>query len=403
MDRPALESERDIPAPGGWRPGDPKAWRQFAAVARSWPFALEAGGRLDEVTVAYETWGTLDAVRSNAVLVCHALTGDAHAAGETAPGQRSEGWWNSLIGPGLALDTDRYFVVCANVLGGCQGTTGPLSPHPVDGRPWGGRFPVVTVRDTVRMQAMLADHLGIKTWLSVVGGSMGGMPPLEWPIMFPGRVASVVSIASAAAASPLQIGWSQAGRLAIVQDPAWNGGDYYDAKPGHGPHEGLMLARRIAQIHYRSDQSFLDRFGRAAVGPGTPFGMWERFQIESYLDYHGQKLARRFDATSYLVLNKAMDLHDVGRGRGGTAAALRRVRVPSLVVSIDSDMLYPPALQKEVVDGLRAAGTEVQHETVISDHGHDGFLIEFDQLAPMLDQFLTEQLKASVRVGGGGA
>ena len=357
-------------------------------------FALEGGGVLDEITVAYETWGTLDADGSNAVLVCHALTGDAHAAGPSGPGQPTDGWWDELIGPGLALDTDRYFVVCINALGGCQGTTGPSSPHPADGKPYGARFPTVSTRDIVRTQAMVAERLGVRKWLSVVGGSMGGMQALEWAVMYPDRLRSFVSIASTAAASPMQIGWSEVGRLAVVGDPKWNGGDYYDAGPGEGPTDGLMLARRIAQIHYRSDKSFNDRFGRSAVDRLDDFHIWDRFQIESYLDYHGQKLARRFDANSYIVLNKVMDLHDLGRGRGGIPAALGRVEVPSLVVSIDSDTLYTPRQQEELVAELRAGGATVAYETVRSDHGHDGFLIEFDQLGPLLGDFLSTQAKA---------
>jgi homoserine O-acetyltransferase len=388
------ESEQDIPASGGWVPGDPPAWRKFMKVCENRCFALEGGGVLDEITVAYETWGTLDATASNAILVCHALTGDSHAAGGTADGQRTDGWWNGLIGPGLALDTDRYFIVCANALGSCQGSTGPSSVNPADGKPYGARFPVVSTRDIVRTQALLADGLGIERWMSVVGGSMGGMQVLEWAVMFPERLRSFVSIASAASASPMQIGWSEVGRLAIIQDPKWNGGDYYDAAPGDGPHLGLMLARRIAQIHYRSDKSLNDRFGRSTVDRLENFGLWDRFQIESYLDHHGQKLARRFDANSYLVLNKVMDLHDVGRGRDGIANALTRVVAPSLVVSIDSDILYPPRQQDELVAELRAAGADVRHETINSDHGHDGFLIEFDQLNPLLDTFLSEQAKS---------
>ncbi len=357
-------------------------------------FALEGGGMLDEITVAYETWGTLDATASNAILVCHALTGDAHAAGPSGSGQPTDGWWNGLIGPGLALDPDRYFIVCANVLGGCQGTTGPASISPADGKPYGPRFPIVSTRDIVRTQALLADGLGIDRWLSVVGGSMGGMQVLEWAVMYPDRVASFASIASAASASPLQIGWSEVGRLAIVQDAKWNGGDYYDAAPGEGPHHGLMLARRIAQIHYRSDKSLSDRFGRATVDRFDDFSLWDRFQVESYLDYHGQKLARRFDANSYLILNKVMDLHDVGRGRNGIDNALARVTAPALVISIDSDALYTPRQQVELVAGLQDGGCDVRYEIVESDHGHDGFLIEFDQLNPLMDSFLSEQSKS---------
>lgn len=389
--RPA--SKLRLPASGAWSVGDPPAAKTFVDVAGGRPFALEGGGSLPEVTLAYETWGTLDAAASNAILVCHALTGDAHASGSSGPGQPTDGWWNDLVGPGKTLDTDRFFIVCANVLGGCQGTTGPSSLNPVDGRPYGGRFPVVTIRDIVRTQALLADALHIGRWLSVVGGSMGGMQVLEWAVMFPDRVRSIAALATAACASPWQIGWSQAGRLSIVNDPKWQGGDYYDAPDGEGPTDGLMLARRIAQIHYRSSQSYRERFGRSVVDRRDAFGFWDQFQIEGYLDYHGEKLARRFDANTYLILNKAMDLHDVGRGRGGLAAALARVRCPSLVVSIDSDILYTPPEQEELRAHLAAGGSEVTFETLASVHGHDGFLMEFAQLGPMLDAFLAEQLK----------
>lgn len=392
--RPPAPEHEPFPATGAWRAGDPVAWRRFARVAEGRCFALEGGSRLDEVTLAFETWGELDAQASNAVLLCHALTGDAHASGPSGAGQRSEGWWNDFIGPGKALDPERWFIVCANVLGGCQGSTGPASPHPEDGRPYASRFPVVSIRDMVRTQALLADYLGIRRWFAVVGGSMGGMQALEWAVMFPDRVACMVNLASAAAASPIQIGWSQVGRLAVVQDPQWNGGEYYDAPLGKGPHEGLMLARRIAQIHYRSDESFEQRFGRATVDRLDRFNLWDRFQIESYLDYHGQKLVRRFDANSYLVLNKAMDLHDVGRGRGGVTAALARVRAPSLVASVTSDILYTPRLQQELAAGLRANGVPVEFHHIESAHGHDGFLIEADQVNPMVSGFLAEQHKA---------
>jgi homoserine O-acetyltransferase len=382
-----------IPASGAWSPERPAGHRKFVTVATERPVVLEGGGQLRDITIAYETWGTLDADAGNAVLVCHALTGDAHAAGDLGPGHPTEGWWDDLIGPGRPLDTNRYFVVCANVLGGCQGTTGPASPHPDDGRPYGSRFPVVSIRDMVRTQAMLADRLGIGAWLSVVGGSMGGMQVIEWAVMYPQRVRSIACIASAAAASPWQIGWSEVGRLSITLDPKWRDGDYYDQPPGEGPHEGLALARRIAQIHYRSDLSYHDRFDRAIVEPWQGFNLWDRFQVESYLDYHGEKLVRRFDANSYLVLNKAMDLHDIGRGRGGLDAALSRVSCPSLVVSVDSDALYTPRQQEQLRDGLRALGKDVEYVVLRSDHGHDGFLLELDQLGPVIDAFVAERTK----------
>ncbi len=389
LQRP-LASGSPLRPSSAWRPGDPIAGRQFATFCEDRPFALEGNGQLGPITVAYETWGSLNASASNAILVCHALTGDAHAAGGIGPGQPTAGWWDEMIGPGKPLDTNQYFVVCSNVIGSCQGTTGPASPHPEDGEPFGSRFPVVSIRDMVRAQALLSDYLGISAWLSVAGGSMGGMQVLEWGVMFPDRVRSLIAVATTAAASPLQIGWSQVGRLAIAQDPGWNNGDYYHLGDGEGPTEGLMLARRIAQLHYRSDQSLATRFGREVVEPLDRFGLWDRFQVESYLDHHGRKLARRFDANSYLVLNKAMDLHDLGRGRGGTTAALARVQVPVLDISIDSDVLYNPRQQVELQWTLEELGVPVRLEVIESIHGHDGFLIEFDQLGPMVERFITE-------------
>ncbi len=392
---PTPPAGQPLPVTGGWRPGDPVGSLEFVSLNSGRPFALEFGSVLDEVTIAYETWGTLNSAGTNAVLVCHALTGDAHAASHHGRSVGEAGWWEPMIGPGRPLDTDHYFVVCANVLGGCQGSTGPLYPHPDDGRPWAARFPVTSIRDIVRSQVAVADQLGIDAWMTVVGGSMGGMQVLEWAVMFPDRVRSIAVIASAIEASPLQIAWSQVGRQAIVLDPNWNGGDYYDADPGDGPHAGLSLARKIAQIHYRSDLSYHNRFGRNEVGRIDGFSsIWDRFQIESYLDYHGSKLVRRFDANSYLVLNRAMDLHDIGRGRGGAATALRRVQVPTLIVSIDSDMLYVPRQQIELRDMMVANGTEVEFSTLHSDHGHDGFLIEFGQLGAMIDRFVAERHKA---------
>ena len=378
----------DVPASGAWRPGMPVGRRQFLEFAKENPFALEGGGSLRSVTVAYETWGQLDASASNAVLVCHALTGDSHAAGPSGPGHPTSGWWEDLIGPGRPLDTDRHFVVCANVLGGCQGTTGPASIDPTTGRPYASTFPVVTIRDMVRVQARLADHLGVARWLSVIGGSMGGMQVIEWAVMFPHRVRSIIPLASCAAASAWQIGWSAVGRTALALDPKWRRGEYYDAADGDGPHAGLAVARAIAQITYRSDHVFRERFDRDRIDTIDAFAMWDRFQVEGYLDYHGLKLARRFDANTYLVLNKAMDLHDIGRGRAGVANAVRRIVAPSLSVSVSSDTLYHPHLQREFHEQLLAHGTPSEYHVVDSPHGHDGFLIEFDRLAPIIADFL---------------
>ncbi|QGG95066.1 homoserine O-acetyltransferase MetX [Actinomarinicola tropica] len=387
--RPTSHPSR-LPVSGAWRPGDDPGRRRFLHLPGSRPFALEGGGVLRGVDVAYETWGELDADGSNAVLVCHALTGDSHVAGPSGHGHPTAGWWDDLVGPGRAIDTDRWFVVCANVLGGCQGTTGPASIDPDTGRPHGARFPVVTIRDVVRTQAALADHLGVDVWASVIGGSMGGMQALEWTVMFPDRMRSVGALATTAAAGAQQIAWSHVGRMAIAGDPNWRDGDYYDAPDGEGPHQGLALARSIAQIHYRTEPVFEERFGRRTVEPVDRLSLWDRFQVESYLDYQGEKLVRRFDANSYLVLNKAMDLHDLGRGRGGVERALDRVRVPVLTMSIDSDSLYPPYQQEQLRDGFAERGRLFDHVSIASPHGHDGFLLEPAQVGPPLARLLDE-------------
>jgi homoserine O-acetyltransferase len=350
-----------------WRPGDDPGRRLFATVFTDDALSLELGASLGAVTVAYETWGSLSPERDNAVLVMHALTGDSHAAG-------SGGWWDGLIGPGAAIDTDRWFVVCPNVLGGCQGTTGPSSPA-ADGRPWGSRFPEVTVRDQVAVEAALADHLGIGRWAAVVGGSMGGMRAVEWAVTFPDRVSRLIAIACGAAATAEQIALCAVQAIAIRSDPAFAGGDYYGG-PGAGPVVGLGLARRIGHISYRCEPELAARFGRDAQ-PGAGPLAGGQYAVEGYLDYHALKLVARFDANSYLVLSRAMDHHDVGRGRGGVAAALARVTATSTVVSIDSDRLYPPYLQAELAS-LLPGHPDVQ--TVSSGCGHDGFLIEAEQV-----------------------
>jgi homoserine O-acetyltransferase len=377
-----------LPASGAWCPGDPPGERCFLELPRERGFALESGGVLRGVTFAYETWGSLNADASNAILVCHALTGDSHAAGGLAPGHPAPGWWDGLIGPGRALDTDRYFVVCVNVLGGCQGTTGPASQHPDDGAPWASRFPVVTVRDWVRTQAIVADHLGVRTWLCALGGSMGGMQVLEWAVMHPDRVRSIIPIASDLAATAQQIGWWSTGRRVIHMDPKWRDGEYYDAEPGDGPHEGLSIARMVSQITFRSDDVFTDRFGRETVEPLDGFSLWQRFQVERYLEYHGDKLVRRFDANTYLLLTKAMDLHDIGRGRGGFEAAMARVRCRVQAMGISSDILYPSYQSREIVDLARACGVSADYVEIDSPHGHDAFLIETDQVGARVRDFL---------------
>ncbi len=380
-----------LPASGAWTPGDPTGDRQYVELAATRTFALEGGGVLRGITIAYETWGELSPTADNAILVCHALTGDSHAAGRQGPGHPTPGWWDDLIGPGRALDTDRYFVVCANVLGGCQGTTGPASIDPTTGEPFGSAFPTVTMRDIVRTQSLLADHLRVPRWLSVIGGSMGGMQVLEWAVMYPLRVRSMVAIATTVAATAQQIAYSSIQRSTIALDPKWRDGDYYDAAPGDGPHQGLALARELAQTTYRTESAFAEKFGRVELDlTDDGFDPWQRYDVEGYLDYHGAKLARRFDANSYLAICRAMDLHDIGRGRGGVASALGRVRATSLVMSIDSDALYLPYQQRELVDGLTAHGVPTEHVTVTSDDGHDAFLLETEQVGSAIATFLTD-------------
>jgi homoserine O-acetyltransferase len=372
------------PVSGAWRPGDPPGRRRFASLFADRPHVLEAGGRLSDVTVAYETWGELNAQRSNAVLVLHALTGDSHASGPAGPGHLEAGWWNGVVGPGLAVDTERFFVVCPNVLGGCQGTTGPASATP-DGRPYGARFPVVTIRDQVVVEAALADALGIPCWAAVVGGSMGGMRVLEWAVGFPERVATAVVIACGATASAEQIALCSLQVRAIRGDPKFRSGDYYDARPGDGPHDGLSLARGIGQVSYRTEAELDLRFGRGHQGDENPLE-GGRYAIESYLEYHGGKLARRFDANSYVVLSKAMNHHDVGRGRGGVAAALARVTAEVTVAGISSDRLYPLRLQQELVELIpRSSAVEV----VESVSGHDGFLVETEAVGKVITRALN--------------
>lgn len=362
---------------GAWREGDPVGHRRFASVG---DVALERGGVIPGVTVAYETWGRLNDRADNAVLVEHALTGDSHVVGPADEAHPSPGWWDGLIGPGQPLDTDRWFVVAANVLGGCQGTTGPSSLA-LDGRRWGSRFPFVTVRDQVEVEARLAVELGVPRWAAVLGGSMGGMRVLEWAVTHPDKVDRALVVASTAYASADQIAWAQPQLLAIRSDPAFRGGDYYDPEDRFaGPEAGLGIARRIAHVTYRSGTELDERFGREPQGLEQPLGDGGRYAVESYLDHHAAKLSRRFDANSYLVLTEAMNSHDVGRGRGGVAAALRTVTAETTVVAVDSDRLYPVRLSDEITAAVPGA---TQH-TITSAYGHDGFLIEIDQVGAHL-------------------
>lgn len=368
-------------AVGVWRVGDPVGSRRFAEIG---DVELERGGRIPDVAVAYETWGTLNSAGDNVVLIEHALTGDSHVEGEAGDGHASPGWWPGLVGPGRPIDTDVWFVVAANVLGGCQGTTGPSSAAP-DGREWGSRFPYITIRDQVEVEARLLDQLGATRVAAVVGGSMGGMRAIEWAVSHPDRVDRSIVLASTAYATADQIAWCQPQLLAIRQDPHFAGGDYY--RSGRSPEAGLGLARRIAHITYRTGAELDDRFGRASQLGEDPLRSGERgrFAVESYLDHHAGKLARRFDANSYLVLTDAMNSHDVGRGRGGIDAALARVTAECTIVSVDSDRLYPPSLSDELHDRLPRS----VRARITSRYGHDGFLIEQEQVGRIIRSALA--------------
>ncbi|GAB3606981.1 homoserine O-acetyltransferase [Conyzicola nivalis] len=359
-------------ATGAWREGDPVGDRRFVNVGA---LQLERGGQLPSVRIAYESWGTLNADRSNAVLVLHALTGDSHVVGLPGPGHPTAGWWSGNIGPGKAIDTDEWFVVAPNMLGGCQGSTGPAS-HSLLGREWAADFPFITIRDQVAAQVAFSAAIGVERWAVVIGGSMGGMQALEWAVGYPELLDRVAVLAAPPTSQADQIALNFVQIEAVRMDPTFADGDYYDAADGEGPHRGLALARRMALLNYRSPHELNDRFERSWQSGLSPLGGGGRYAVESYLDFHGNKFSRRFDANSYITLVEAMNSHDIGRDRGGITAALQRITAKTLVLGIDSDRLFPVdgqlLIAKHVpgnIDGTRAT-------VISSDFGHDGFLIE---------------------------
>ena len=360
------------PATGAWRDGDRPGNRKFAGLGA---LNLERGGTIPYVRMAWESWGELNEDASNAILVLHALTGDSHVTGPAGPGHPTAGWWSGIVGPGKYLDTDKWFVVAPNILGGCQGTTGPAS-HTLDGAEWGSRFPYLTIRDQVEAQALFATEIGIERWACVVGGSMGGMHALEWAISHPERVERVAVLAAPPLTSADQLALNSVQLEAIQMDPGFHGGIYYEVPDGYGPHRGLALARRMALLNYRSPAELNKRFQRSWQSGINPLGDSGKFAVESYLDFHGNKFSRRFDANSYIVLVEAMNSHDVGRGRGGVAEALARVTARSLVLGIDSDRLFPLEGQKMIASHLANNIDGGDAVVIHSDFGHDGFLIE---------------------------
>lgn len=353
---------------------------------------LESGQRLKNVTIAYETYGRLNKDKSNAILIEHAFSGDAHAAG-WHEGDRKPGWWDTVIGPGKAFDTDKYFVVCSNILGGCKGSTGPSSVNPDTGKPYGLSFPVITIGDMVNAQKKLIEFLGIRQLFAVAGGSMGGMQVLEWSVAYPGMVRNAIAIATSATSTPQQIAFSEVGRRAILFDPNWQNGDFYGKTP---PINGLALARMVAHITYLSDESMKQKFGRQLKDKekyGFDFGT--DFQVESYLQHQGDSFVKRFDANSYIYITKAIDYFDLTKN-GSLDEGFKSVKSRFLVISVTSDWLYPAYQSKEIVLALTANNAEVSYCEIKSMYGHDAFLLEAGQMNYLISNFLSPRLVRDV-------
>ena len=350
------------------------------------PLALESGVELGPITLAYETYGVLNAQRDNAILLLHALSGDAHAAGRHHADDRKPGWWDTMVGPGKPFDTNRFFVICSNVLGGCQGSTGPASINPATGRLYGARFPVLTIGDMVNAQVRLIDRLGIATLFAVAGGSMGGFQALEWLAAHGERVRSGVLLATAARSSPQTVAWNSIGRRAIMSDLRWRGGDYYGSD---GPSDGLAVARMIGHVTYLSEDAFEAKFGREYQdGIGPRYTLDPELAVESYLDYQGSSFNARFDANSYLYITKAMDYWDLSTHYGSLEAAFARTQAATLLISFTSDWLYPIADSQAIERALRANRLPVEHITLPSRAGHDAFLVDDDAQKPFIERFL---------------
>lgn len=398
MNDAALDDPSPSPAPA--EPGEVGLVhaRDFHSAQ---PFLCDDGHLLPGLTLRYETYGRLAPAADNAVLICHALSGDHHCAGIHSLSDRKPGWWNNLIGPGKAVDTNHHFVVCANVLGGCQGSTGPLSPDPATGRPYGITFPAVTIRDMVRSQKLLLDHLGVRRLRCALGGSMGGMQALQWAIEYPDFCDKILAMATTAREGAQAIAFNEVGRQAIMQDPEWRKGDY---PPGGGPRVGLAIARMMAHITYLSDASMDRKFGRREARPSISFGTTPplattiaapaaafdiEFEVQSYLRYQGQSFINRFDANTYLYITRAIDRFDLAASYGGTLEqAFAPVRADTLVVGFTSDWLFPPEQNREIVLALQRAGKPASYAELTTDLGHDSFLLESPELYALVRSFL---------------
>ena len=354
---------------------------------------LECGRSFGPITLAYETYGELSPAKDNAILILHALSGDAHAAGFNHPHEHQPGWWDIMIGPGRAFDTRKYFVICSNVIGGCKGSTGPSSIDPQTGRPYALSFPMVTIHDMVNAQRVLIDHLGIDQLLCVVGGSMGGMQVLQWVVSYPERIRLAIPIATTSKLSSQGIAFNEVGRQAIQSDPHWREGDYYGKSI---PRRGLAIARMIGHITYLSEKSMHQKFGRK-LQDKTEYGYDFRtdFQVESYLRYKGDHFVDRFDANSYLYISKAMDYFDLAQPYGNLEEAFTNVKAKFLVISFSSDWLFPSYQSKEIVSACRRVGAEAIYTEIQTDYGHDAFLLESEQLTSLITNFLTHGKGAS--------
>jgi len=353
---------------------------------------LDSGRLLEPVTLAFETYGRLNADRSNAILVEHAWTGDAHLAGKRSADETKPGWWDAIVGPGRLLDTDRYFVICSNVIGSCYGSTGPASINPKTGKRYNLTFPVITIRDMVRAQELLISRMGIKRLLSVMGGSMGGMQALEWATQYPDRIGSAIVLAATPRPSPQAISLNAVARWAIFNDPAWKKGEYKQ-----NPKDGLALARGIGHIAFLSDESMWQKFGRRYSSKDGLFDFFGQFEVERYLNYNGYNFVDRFDANSFLYLAKALDLYDVAWGCESMSEAFAPVTVPIQFFAFSSDWLYPPYQTEEMATCLKELGKEAEYHLIPSSYGHDAFLLEHETFTPLVRDFLERAAARNIR------
>ncbi len=364
----------------------PLVERQYYTFAHQpHEMALDCGEKLGPITLAYETWGSLNAQKNNAILIHHAFSGDSHVAGYLKEDDERPGWWDNMVGPGKPIDTDKYFVICSNILGSCVGSTGPSSPNPVTGKPYGLSFPMVTIKDMVRAQKELVDHLGIEKLLSVIGGSVGGMQVLRWCVEYPEMVHSAIPLATTIRHSAQAIAFNEVARQAIMADPDWNHGDYYN---GSGPTHGLAVARMIGHVTYLSDGAMREKFGRRLYRDTLSFGFDSDFQVESYLHHQGKKFVNRFDANSLLYITKAADYFDLDRGDGSLLVNEGLANVTFLVVSFSSDWLYPTYQSKALVSVLKKNGSDVSFCEIEAQGGHDAFLLPNERLNGLINGFL---------------